>query len=232
MSLSALPGRPTSDILLALRGTAYFLRWLSLIHEEDYDAPGDPGAGRSRRQTIATVGYQARGYARLAEESRLGLPSPRTFDSRKEHDETVSLGSTLPARALRFLVEHSAVHLSVEWRDLPDDSWDSEGRDAAGRPVTPADTAWRRARGVWIAAVDLGNGGSFVDFPRPMLERLIGDRVAELTATGTPSTFDPSDSAATVRRGGDVATGQRADLARWLYGRGDRNLSVNGEMQD
>jgi maleylpyruvate isomerase len=226
--IRGLAGRPEDEILDALHGTAYFLRRLSLMREEDYDGVGDQGAPLSRRRTIAAIGYHARGLARLAEESRVGNPVPRTFDSADEREEAVELGSTLPQRALRFLVEHSAVHLSVEWRDLPAAAWHRQGQDADGTVLTPAESVWRRTRSVWLAAVDLGNGGSFVDFPSTVLTRMIAERAEQLTRSGTPTMVrQGAVHRGAVHRGAVRAAGSPADLARWLFDRGDRNLAIS-----
>jgi maleylpyruvate isomerase len=190
--------RPADDLLLAYRGTAYFLRWLSLLSDDDYDRPGAADATESRRLTISRVGYEARGFARLAEHTRLiaearaagtapyaensdsgerlFLDAARTADSPAGLLEERELGATLPARALRYLVEHSAVQLSVEWRDLPDGLWDATGFDENGAELAPAASVWLRARRVWTAAVELGNGASWSDFPPGLADRITADR--------------------------------------------------------
>ena len=165
-------GGPADELLLAFRGTAYFLRWLALLPERAYDEPGAPSAERDRRTTIATVGYDARGWARLAEQLREGRPHPATF-APGERESSIASGATLPPRALRHLVEHSAVHLAVEWRDLPARAWHGIGLDEAGHPLAIADTPWLRARQTWLAAVDLGSGASVADFPSAVLDRLM-----------------------------------------------------------
>ncbi|MGA7454264.1 MAG: hypothetical protein WBW73_24405, partial [Rhodoplanes sp.] len=37
------------------------------------------------------------------------------------------------------------------------------------------ETAWLRARCLWLRAVDLDNGGSFLDFPPALVDRLIAE---------------------------------------------------------
>ena len=168
-------GGPAGDLLLAYRGTAYFLRWLAQLPEREYDQPGNPDAPADRRTTIATVGYDARGWANLAEALRERRPVAATFAT-GEREAAISSGATLPPRALRHLVEHSAVHLAVEWRDLPADAWSGRGVDDAGDSLQIEHTPWLRARQTWLAAVDLGTGGTFTDFPPPLIDRLIDER--------------------------------------------------------
>ncbi|WP_374946059.1 maleylpyruvate isomerase N-terminal domain-containing protein [Agreia sp.] len=172
-------GGPAEDLLLAYRGTAYFLRFLAQLPEDEYDRPGDPDAPTDRRTIIATVGYDARGWASLAEAIGDGAPAPATF-APGERDAAISLGASLPPRALRHLVEHSAVHLAVGWRDLPANRWHEQGVDDRGVPIAIDRTPWLRARQTWLAAVDLGTGGSFADFPLSVIDRLAAERRAAL----------------------------------------------------
>ena len=195
-------GGPGEDLLLAYRGTAYFLRWLAQLPERDYDQPGHPQAPADRRTTIATVGYDARGWANLTEALRERKADAATFAS-GEREVAISSGSTLPPRALRHLVEHSAAHLAVEWRDLPAAEWCGHGVDDAGAMLPVERTPWLRARQTWLAAVDLGTGGTFSDFPTPLLDQLIteqGGTIArdgkayevqwrETTLTGSPASI-------------------------------------------
>lgn len=165
-------GGPTEELLLAYRGTAYFLRWLAQLPERAYGQPGAADAPADRRTTIATVGYDARGWAHLAEALAAGESAPRAF-SAGERDAAIELGATLPPRALRHLVEHSAVHLAVAWRDLPADDWHRAGLGADGERLWTSDVPMLRARQTWEAAVALGNGAHRDDFP-PELSQSVG----------------------------------------------------------
>jgi maleylpyruvate isomerase len=147
--------RPDEELLLAYRGTAAFLRQLSRLVEAGLDQGDDPLAVLSRRRTIAAVGYSARAYADFAAALREGEPLPlATLVA--ERGEQAELGASLPARALQHLAEHSAVHLRVEWRDLPDELFERPVIDAAGAATTARQTVARRASEVWAAAVTLG----------------------------------------------------------------------------
>lgn len=154
---------PHAELLLARRGTAYFARRLNELTD---DALGGASVrpGWSRRHLVAHVSYHARAIARLVEGARTGVPQAM-YPSAAARDAEVELGATLPARALRHLFEHSAKHLDVEWRDLPDAGWDAPVTTLDGGAFTARDTARLRAREVWRAAVDLGNGGRETDIP-------------------------------------------------------------------
>jgi len=197
-------GGPVEDLLLANRGTAYFLRWLAQLPEHAFDEAGHPQAPTGRRSTIATVGYDARGWANLAEALRERKPIAATF-ARGEREQAISSGSTLPPRALRHLVEHSAVHLAVEWRDLPADAWSGHGVDDSGTSVSVEHTPWLRARQTWLAAVDLGTGGRFADFPAAVVNRLITERGGVIAR---------HDDGIEVRWRGATLTGAPSSIAR------------------
>jgi maleylpyruvate isomerase len=77
----------------------------------------------------------------------------------------VDLAATLPARALRHLFDHSAKHLDVEWRDMPSDAWDGQPIMFAETEIAPRETPLLRAKEIWRAAVELGNGGRWTDIP-------------------------------------------------------------------
>lgn len=197
-------GGPRADLRLAHHGTAYFLRWLMQLPEGAYDEPGHPAATADRRTTIATVGYDARRWAQLAGALREKRQEAATFAS-GEREKAISSGATLPPHALRHLVEHSAVHLAVEWRDLPAANWDLNGVDGDGYPLPISRTPWLRARQTWLAAVDLGSGGTFADFPPALIDRLIAEEGGTILHQGD----DPL-----VEWRGSTMRGSPASIAR------------------
>jgi len=75
--------------------------------------------GWSRAHVVAHVGYHARALARLIEGAAAGVPVAM-YDGPSQQAHEVEFGATLPVEALRNLVAHAAVHLNVEWRDLPE----------------------------------------------------------------------------------------------------------------
>lgn len=215
------PEAPADDLGLARLGTAYFARLLNDLADADLAGPSLV-PGWTRAHVVAQVGYQARGLTRLTEWAASGRPQPM-HASREVRLAEVEEGSTLPARALRGLFRHAAVHLDVEWRDLPGPAWDAALTLPGGRGITARDTAWLRAREVWLRAIDLDCGGSFLDMPAAVIDRLIAEA---LTAwPGPPPAVRASDRPAGSTSGAAVI-GRAADLARWLTGRGARRLSA------
>jgi len=241
----------TATLLLARRGTAYFSRYLTQLTAEDMRGPSlIPGWDRAH--VVAHVGYHARNLAHLIEEVRTGMPVAET-DLPQAHD--VGYGATLPDAALRNLHSHAAVHLNVEWRDLPAERWNTVLTRDNQSSVHVADTAWQRACEVWVHAVDLNVGARLEDFPPPLLERLLHDslddwgersaqrdtrpqlilrptdrdaehRIPQPRKTLTPRTVEGAAPGHTVSMEGTLAA-----LTRWCLGRGTAGvLSTEGAV--
>ncbi len=220
------PAAPAVELAWARRGTAYFSRKLNELRDDELDAPSLL-PGWSRRYVIAHVGYNARALTRLTEWARTQVEH-KMYPSPEWRLKEIEYGATLPPRALRHLCQHAEVHLNVEWRDLDAAAWDREVVTAQGRTVTARATPWMRTREVWLHAVDLDNGGSFLDFPPELLDRLRTD-VLEAWERGGQSVdvvLAPTDGADVVLgAGGPTVSGRNADLVRWLTGRGARRLT-------
>lgn len=217
------PAAPAETLGWARTGTAYFARLLNDLPDAALDAPSLV-PGWSRRHIVAQVGYQARALTRLTEWAASGVPTPM-YESEAARLADVEDGATLPSRALRGLFRHAAVHLDVEWRDLEAEAWDAALALPEGGTVTARDTAWMRAREVWLRAVDLGSGGSFLDMPPALVDWLIED--ARASWAGPALTAELTDRSAALcfgGIGGTAVSGRAADVARWLTGRGARRL--------
>ena len=163
------PAAPTSELLLARRGAAYFARKLNELDDTALEG-GSHLNGVGRRLIVARVGYEARAMARIAEAAREGHGEESLGDPEQEPDDEI-LGACLPAHALRYLFEHTQAHLNVEWRDLTDEAWDHAVVSLTGRRVTPRQMVRERAVTLWLGAVSLRNGGRLSDIPdgiRPM----------------------------------------------------------------
>ncbi len=132
------PEAPSETLLLARRGTAYFARVLNGLTDDELMVAERAGA-------VAETGYHARGLAEALARLRTGQP-PDPPRAAKD-------AASLPARALRGLFQHSAVHLDVEWRDLPGAFWDVRVPYFA---VEAFQTPLLRAEFVWRAAVQIG----------------------------------------------------------------------------
>ena len=119
---------------------------------------------------IAHVGYHARKLSRLVEAARKGSPLELINEEEPVHED-VAFASTLPAHALRYLFEHSAVHLNVEWRDLHDAGWNADVTNQEGDLGRIRETPLLRAREIWRMALALDNGGREDDVPDGLVAR-------------------------------------------------------------
>ncbi|UZX03283.1 maleylpyruvate isomerase family mycothiol-dependent enzyme [Arthrobacter sp. CDRTa11] len=221
-------------LLQARRGTAFFARKLNELSDADLDGPSLL-PGWTRRHVTAHIGYNARALARLIEWAATGIETPM-YASPEARNQEIAFGATLSPIALRNLFDHSAVHLNVEWRDLPADAWHHKVKTAQGRIVPAEETVWMRTREVWIHAVDLDNGATFADIPVPVLTRLLKDitgawatrgtdtgLLIKVTGTDTDLTF--GDTSATDQT---VITGPLAAVVEWAAGRGSTGVTASG----
>jgi maleylpyruvate isomerase len=219
-------------LLQARRGTAFFARKLNELTDADLD--GDSLLpGWTRRHVTAHIGYNARAIARLIEWAGTGVETPM-YASTKARDHEINFGATLSPIALRNLFDHSAVHLNVEWRDLPAEAWHHKVKTAQGRTVPAEETVWMRTREVWIHAVDLNNGATFADIPEPVLARLLADITGAWHTRGTDTglrvnvtdqpaamTFGDTDGESPL-----VVSGPLAGVVQWATGRGSAGVTA------
>lgn len=224
-----------SALLLMRRGQAHWARKLNELSDASFDSPSLV-PGWTRRHLIAHFGSNARAVARLVEWARTGVETPM-YASPTQRAQEIEFGATLPIEALRNLCAHAAVHLNVEWRDLPEAAWTNEVRTAQGRLVPASETVWMRTREVWIHSVDLDNGGSFDDFPPVLVDLLLEDLIKvwkrKRTDKDPDLRLEPSDrelSYSILGSGeGPIVRGTAADLVRWGTGRGFRGVAnANG----
>ncbi|HEY8700702.1 MAG TPA: maleylpyruvate isomerase family mycothiol-dependent enzyme [Arthrobacter sp.] len=217
-------------LLQARRGTAFFARKLNELTDADLDA-GSLLPGWTRRHIIAHVGYNARALARLIEWAATGIETPM-YPSPTARDHEIDFGATLPPIALRHLFDHSAVHLNVEWRDLPAEAWRHKVKTAQGRTVPATETVWMRTREVWIHAVDLDNGATFTDIPEPVLERLLTDITGAWKTRGTDAGLLVKVSGVDTAFGDasaadpTIITGPLPAITQWATGRGTTGVTA------
>lgn len=154
---------PHDDLLLARRGTAFFARKLMELGDADLYGPSAID-GLSPAHVVAGMSFAARRQALMLE----ALCNDGQGDIPPEMEQQLSdpdLAATLPARAIRHLFRHSEVHLNVCWRDLSDARWDMPLTMPDGTDMTARLLPRLRARQIWRAALDLGNGASMRDVP-------------------------------------------------------------------
>jgi maleylpyruvate isomerase len=224
------------SLLQARRGTAFFARKLNELSDAELDG-GSLLPGWTRRHVVAHVGYNARAIARLVEWAATGIETPM-YSSPEARNHEIEFGATLSPIALRHLFDHSAVHLNVEWRDLPADAWHNKVKTAQGRIVPVEETVWMRTREVWMHAVDLDNGATFADIPAPVLERLLTDITGAWHTRGTDAGLlirTDSSGTGTALTFGDasainptIITGPLPAVVQWAAGRGTSGITAAG----
>lgn len=223
------------QLLQVRRGTAFFARKLNELRDEELDSPSLV-PGWSRRHVAAHIGYNARAIARLIEWARTGVETPM-YESYEARNHEILYGATLSPIALRNLYYHAAIHLNVEWRDLPDEAWSFKVRTIQGREVPAAETVWMRSREIWVHAVDLANGASFRDIPIQVLDRLLHDIVGTWNVRGDseglvlkvsgPGECSLGDLDA---ENPDIISGTLADITAWASGRGSVGVTSSKQM--
>ncbi len=228
-----------AGLLLARRGQAYYSRKLNELTDAEFEGP-TLLPDWSRRELIAHVGLNARALTRLVEWAATGVETPM-YASPQQRNAEIEFAATLPVQALRNLSDHAAIHLTVEWRDLPDAAWSNLVRTAQGRTVPVSETVWMRTREVWIHAVDLANGGRFDDIPAPVIDRLLGEVLGAWEKRRDDESLpafvlEPSDRPEPFRSAGADADGTGAPaltlrgtaaaLAQWATGRGGQGVTT------
>jgi maleylpyruvate isomerase len=220
------------SLLQARRGTAFFARKLNELTDAELDG-GTLLPDWTRRHVAAHVGYNARAIARLIEWAATGLETPM-YSSPEARNHEIEFGATLSPIALRHLFDHSAVHLNVEWRDLPAEAWHHQVRTAQGRLVPAEETVWMRTREVWMHAVDLDNGATFADIPKAVLERLLKDITGAWHTRGTDAglliSVDGADLTFgdTSRPDPTGISGPLPAVVEWAAGRGTTGVTAFG----
>lgn len=228
-----------ASLLLARRGTAFFARKLNELSDAELNEPSLL-PGWSRRHLVAHVGYNARALTHLTEWAASGVETPM-YATPETRNEEIEYGATLSPLALRNLSDHAIVHLNVEWRDLPKEAWSHTVRTAQGRSVPVSETAWMRAREVWLHAIDLGNGASFDDLPAEFIDRLLPEVVNLWRSRGetdpnvvlTPVDRDNMQLPLRVDAKEDptALAGTAADLLAWATGRGADRLETGDRSE-
>jgi len=229
--------RLAAALLLMRRGQAYWARTLAELPDDQFDEPSLL-PGWSRRHLVAHVRFNARAVARLVEWARTGVENPMgTSDTQRA--EEIEFGATMPVEALRHLAAHAAVHLDVEWRDLPEEASSHHVRTAQGRLVpAPKRSGSARARcgyTLWILATGRAFGSSlpscttFFWRTSSAFGRAKGagsERGIVLEPIDRDLTVAPEPSGRAETRPPLVVRGAAADLVAWGIGRNDSGVAM------
>ena len=185
--------------------------------------------GWTRAHVISHLAGNAHGLLNLLAWARTGVETPM-YPSPQARRDAIEQGARLPAAALLGETGASAAALAAAAAQLPGPAWYSPVRSALGRTIPASEVPWMRSREVWIHSVDLDAGPWFDAFPPALVDRLLTEVAAMLTArAGCPAvtlaahdrvrawSLGPAQSAVTV-------SGTAADLLGWATGRSRRGL--------
>lgn len=180
----------------------------------------------SRAHVVAHVARNAEALTRLATWARTGVETPMYAD-REQRAAEIESSAQAPAEVLRSELASTAGALDAALAALDDESWQAPVRSALGRAIPAAEVPWMRIREVWLHAVDLDAGAALADLPAEVVDALLDDVTATLSARdGCPAArLVPVDRERgwSLGSAGDAVEvrGEAADLIGWLVGRSD-----------
>ncbi|WP_158852681.1 maleylpyruvate isomerase family mycothiol-dependent enzyme [Saccharothrix deserti] len=204
-------------------GTGTLLAVVDELTDDDLRAPSRL-PGWTRAHVVGHLARNAEALTRLATWARTGVESPM-YAGRDQRALEIEQSAGLPADVLRSEVAGTAVTLDKALGELTGEQWNAEVRSALGRAIPAAEVPWMRIREVWLHAVDLDAGVTADDLPAGVVDLLIDDVAAALTAKeGCPSVdLAPTDRARRWHLGpagaGTTGAATAADIAGWLTGR-------------
>jgi maleylpyruvate isomerase len=204
-------------------GTAHMLAVIDKLTDDDLRGPSSL-PGWTRAHVVGHLARNAAALTRLASWARTGVETPMYAD-REQRAAEIEESAGQPADTLRADLASTAATLDEALAELTDLQWPVEVRSALGRAIPASEVPWMRIREVWLHAVDLNAGAAVDDLPTGVLDLLLDDVTAVLSAKEDCPSLElaPTDRSRTWRLGkGDAATrvaASAADLVGWLTGR-------------
>jgi len=179
----------------------------------------------TRAHVVGHLARNAEALGRLAAWARTGVPTPMYADSAQRATD-IETASGLPADVLRREAATAAAALDAALASLDGAGWRADVRSALGRTIPATEIPWLRTREVWLHAVDLDAGPTTADIPADLVDALLDDIVAALSARpGCPSLLlvaldrarswslgEPASAAGELRGAGH-------ELLGWVAGR-------------
>jgi maleylpyruvate isomerase len=214
-------------------GTEFLGQAVDALHD---DALREPSAlpGWTRAHVIAHLARNAEALTRLATWARTGVETPM-YPDREARDAAIEASAQAPAQTLRGELTSTARDLDAALAALDATTWQSTVRSAQGRPLPATEVPWMRIREVWLHAVDLDAGAEPADLPHDVVDGLLDDAAASMSAgEGCPSAvLAPDDREQRWQLGEPGSpvevTGPASAVMGWLIGRTDgADLAVTG----
>jgi maleylpyruvate isomerase len=210
------------------QGTAVILDKVARFDDDAFDqASGLPGW--SRRHLVAHLAANAEALHRLTRWAATGEPTPM-YSSTEQRENDIEQGARLLPPLIRDWLHDAVTLLDAGMDALSPAMWGNPVSTAQGRTVAATEIPWMRTREVWIHAVDLNVGVGFEDFPADLVTELLADVTAVRSARGKGREVElrSADGGSWHIAGAGpmvIVSGDPADLARWVTGRGVRGLA-------
>lgn len=215
-----------TDLADARQGQAFFDQKLRELGTDELQQPSLL-PGWTRAHVIAHVGYNARALGRLVTWAETGIEYPM-YESAEARNSEIDRGATLSEPELRQLSGDEAGQLDKVWRDLAEDRWEYQVKNAQGLTIPVSETVWMRSRELWLHALDLNNGARPNDIPESALRRILQDVLNTWASRdGIVLHARVNDSGVDVQplgvQGNDFSVtnvvGNMPDLVMWAVGR-------------
>ncbi len=204
-------------------GTEFLVQAVDALPDDALRAPSAL-PGWTRAHVIGHVARNAEALTRLVTWARTGVETPM-YSGPEQREADIEASAALPVDRLRRELSSTAADLDLALSALDDRTRRATVRTAQGRLRPAAEIPWMRTREVWLHAVDLGSGARVADLPPDLVDALLDDVTATLSARDgcPPATLAPTDRPRTwaLAGGGVEVHGPAAHVLAWLTGRGD-----------
>jgi maleylpyruvate isomerase len=208
------------DLHLVEEGTDLFLVQVGRLDRTTvHQASALPGW--TRGHLITHVARNADGMARLATWARTGVEEPM-YGDRHPRAADIDAGAPRGLDEQEADVRASSERLAAAFGRLSGEEWSARVRTAT-REVPASYLPWMRAREVWLHALDLNAGATYLDLAPGFADRLVDDLVGDLAdRPGMPALVVESGERSLEVPGAGApirVTGTPAAVACWLSGR-------------
>jgi len=167
-------------------GTAHVLALVAKLSDAELAEPSALPEW-SRAHVVAHLARNAEALIRLVTWARTGVETPM-YPSREARAADIAESAGRPPDRLRAELTGTAAALDAALSALTPAQWQARVRSALGRPLPAAQVPWMRIREVWLHAVDLDAGAAVADAPDGVLDLLLDEVTATLSATaGCPT---------------------------------------------
>lgn len=195
--------------------------------------------GWSRAHVMAHVARNAEAVSRLLSWARTGNETQMYPDMESRNRDIDTTAGEEPD-ALRAEVRRTSAEFDADIAALPEAAWSARVRTFHGRDIPATSVIWMRVREVWLHLVDLGTGESLAAWPSELVNALLDEVTATMSARADPPCIrleaadrDSDWEIGTASKYSPVrpVSGTAADLLAWLTGRSTgQGLATEGVL--